>query len=59
MYWNFILHFHDSDKVKIQYVSTEEKIANVMTKPLFVTKFRHFRDNHGMAENVSLVEREC
>ena len=45
--------------VKIQYISVEEKIVDMMTKPLSVTKFRHFRDKLGMAENDSLAEREC
>ena len=45
--------------VKLKYVSTEEQIADVMTKPLSLTQFRHFRGNIGVVENASLAEREC
>ena len=45
--------------VKIQYIPTDEEIAEVVTKPLSVMKCIHFQDNIGMLENVSLVEREC
>ena len=45
--------------VKIQYISTMDNIADVMTKTLSMTKFRHFRDKLGMEENVSLAKREC
>ena len=45
--------------VKLYYVSIEEQIADVMTKPPSMMKFIHFRDKLGMVENVSLAEREC
>ena len=45
--------------VKIQYVSTEEKIVDVTKNPLSMTNFRNFRDKHGMVENISLTERDC
>jgi hypothetical protein len=31
-----------------QYVTTEEHVADVLTKPLSRTKFEHFRDKLGM-----------
>ena len=59
MKYHFIQDMVQKGMVKLQYVSTEEHIADVMTKPLSVTTFRHFRDKLGMEENVSLTEREC
>ena len=43
----------------LQYILTDEKIVDVFTKPLSAVKFVYFRDKLGMAENASLVEREC
>jgi hypothetical protein len=43
----------------LQYISTDELTADIMTKPLSRAKFVYFRDKLGVAENVSLVEREC
>jgi hypothetical protein len=34
--------------VKIQYVGIDEKVANVLTKPLSRMKFEYFRDNIGV-----------
>ena len=30
--------------IKLQYVSTDEKVANVLTKPLSRVKFEYFHD---------------
>lgn len=45
--------------IRLQYIPTDEQIADVFTKPLSVTKFVYFRNKLGMAENASLAEREC
>jgi hypothetical protein len=45
--------------VKLQYISTDENIADILTKPLSKVKFVYFRDNLGVMQNVSLAEREC
>ena len=45
--------------IRLQYIPTDEQIADVFTKPLSATKFVYFRDKLGMAENASLTEREC
>ena len=34
--------------IKLQYVSTNEQVANVLTKPLSRVKFEHFRDKLGI-----------
>ena len=59
MKYHFIRDMVQKGMVKLQYVSTEEHIVDVMTKPLSVMKFRHFQDKLGMVENVSLAERKC
>jgi hypothetical protein len=45
--------------VKLQYISMDENIANILTKPLSREKFVYFRDKLGVMQNVSLHEREC
>jgi hypothetical protein len=44
--------------IKLQYIRTKEQIAYILTKSLSLGKFLYFRDKLGMAENVSLTERE-
>ena len=34
--------------IKLQYVSTDEKVAGVLTKPLYQENFEYFYDNHGV-----------
>ena len=34
--------------IKLQYVSTNEQVTNVLTKPLSHVKFEHFRDKLGV-----------
>jgi hypothetical protein len=45
--------------VKLQYISIDEQIVDILTKPLSRVKFVYFRDKLGMMQNVSLAEREC
>jgi hypothetical protein len=33
--------------LKLQYISMDEQVADVMIKPLSCVKFEHFRDNLG------------
>jgi hypothetical protein len=44
--------------VLVQYLPTDEQVVDVLTKPLTKMKFEYFRDRLGVAENVSLAERE-
>ena len=34
--------------IKLQYVSTNEQVADVLTKPLSRVKFEHFRDKNSV-----------
>ena len=36
--------------VKLQYVATDEQIADVLTKPLAKVKFEYFRENLGFLQ---------
>jgi hypothetical protein len=44
--------------VKLQYVSTDEQVANILTKPLVKGKFVFFRDKLGVVQNTFLSKRE-
>ena len=36
--------------LKLQYISTDEQVANVLTKPLSHVKFEYFRDKLGIVQ---------
>ena len=36
--------------IKLQYVSTDERVSDVLTKPLPRVKFEHFRDKLGFVQ---------
>ena len=42
MKYHFILDMVEKGIVKLQYISTDENIAYVMTNPLSMTKLKHF-----------------
>jgi hypothetical protein len=58
MKYHFIRDMVQRHTIKMQYLRTDEKIIDILTKPLSLGKFVYFQDNLGMAENVSLTERE-
>ena len=58
MRYHFIRDLVQRDAQKLQYIRTNENIADILTKPLSTSKFVYFRDKLGMAENASLAERE-
>ena len=45
--------------VDLQFVPTNEQVADVLTKPLVRGKFEGFRKMLGIVDDVSLAEREC
>jgi hypothetical protein len=44
--------------VKLQYISTDEQVADILTKPLSRIKFVYLRDKMGLVEKTPLDERE-
>ena len=50
---------NDGRIMLLQYISTEEKDADILTKALSKCKFEFHRDRIGVADNPFLVEREC
>ena len=59
MKYHFIIDLIHIGTLKLQYIRTNEQIADILTKPLTTTKLMYFSDKLGMAENTSLAEREC
>jgi hypothetical protein len=46
--YHYIRDMVQRGAIKLQYVSTDEQIANVLTKPLSHVKFEHFRGKLGI-----------
>jgi hypothetical protein len=47
--WYHLIHdMMQRGAIKLQYVVTDEHVADVLTKPLSRVKFEHFRDNLGI-----------
>ena len=45
--------------VKLEYISTDEQVADILMKSLPRGKHVYFRDKMGMVENTFLGKREC
>jgi hypothetical protein len=45
-------------EVVLRYISTDEQVADILTKPLSRIKFAYLRDKMGLVEITPLVERE-
>ena len=56
--YHFIHDMVQKGAVELQYISTDDQIANVHTKPLPKMKLKYFHEILGVEENVSLLERE-
>jgi hypothetical protein len=48
IHYHFIRDMVQRGALKLQYISTDEQVADVLTKPLFRVKFEHFRDKLGI-----------
>ena len=48
MRYHYIRDMVQRGAIKIQYVSTNEEVVDVLTKPLSRVKFEHFRDKLGI-----------
>jgi hypothetical protein len=46
--YHYIRDMVQRGALKLQYVSTDEQVADVLTKPLSRVKFEHFRDKLGI-----------
>jgi hypothetical protein len=45
--------------MKLDYVSTDEQVADILTKSLPKGKHVYFRDKMGVVSNTFLSKREC
>ena len=43
----------------LQYISTDDQVANILTKSLGRGKFIHFKDKLGVVKNNFFGKREC
>jgi hypothetical protein len=57
--YHFIQDRIQKGVVKLQYISTDEQVADILTKPLVKGKFVFFRDKLGVVQNTFLAKREC
>ena len=48
--YHYIWDMVQRGAVKLQYVATDEQIADVLTKPLARVKFEYFREKLGVLE---------
>jgi hypothetical protein len=48
IWYHYICDMVQRGDVKLQYVGTDEKVANLLTKPLSHVKFEYFRGKLGI-----------
>jgi hypothetical protein len=48
IHYHFIRDMVQRGALKLQYISTNEQVVDVLTKPLSRVKFEYFRDNLGI-----------
>lgn len=56
--YHYVRDMMEMNIVQLRYVSTDERTADILTKPLSGIKFAYFRGRLGMVENVALAEIE-
>jgi hypothetical protein len=59
MQYHYIKDMVQKGAIKLQYIRSNEKTLDILTKHLSFGKFVHFWDNIGVVENISLPKREC
>jgi hypothetical protein len=59
IWYHFIHDYVHRGSVELQYISTEEQVADILTKALNMGKFVFFRDKLGVVSNTFLGMREC
>jgi hypothetical protein len=57
--YHFICDWVQRGAVQLQYISTDKKIANILTKALPRGKHVYFKDKMGLVRNNFLGKREC
>ena len=57
--YHFIHDYVQRWAVELQYISTDEQVADILTKSLGRGKFVFFRDKLGVVQNTFLGKREC
>ena len=57
--YHFIRDYVQRGVVTLQYISTDEQVADILTKSLGRGKFVFFRDKLGVVQNTFLGKREC
>jgi hypothetical protein len=57
--YHFIRDWVQRGVVQLQYISTDEKVADILTKALSRGKDVYFRDKMGLVRNNFLGKREC
>jgi hypothetical protein len=57
--YHFIRDWVQRGAVQLQYVSTDDQVADILTKALPRGKHVYFRDKMGLVRNTFLGKREC
>jgi hypothetical protein len=57
--YHFIRDCVQQGVVKLEYISTDEQVAHILTKSLPRGKHVYFRDKMGVVGNTFLGKREC
>ena len=57
--YHFIREYVQKGAVKLEYISTDEQVADILTKALPRGKHVYFRDKMGVVRNTFLGKREC
>eukprot|EP00253_Pinus_taeda_P028781 PITA_28781 len=57
--YHFIRDYVQKGAVKLEYISTDEQVADILTKDLPRGKHVYFRDKMGVVRNTFLGKREC
>jgi len=57
--YHFIRDRIEKGELRLQYISIDKHVVDILTKPLFNKKFVLFRDKLGVMQNTFLTKREC
>jgi hypothetical protein len=57
--YHFIRDWVQRRAVQLQYISTDDQVADILTKALPRGKHVFFRDKMGLVRNTFLGKREC